>query len=138
MIHHRFSLGASLFSMAILFAPVGCSSGDTGSTHFGLKVLSQASGQPATYQCQQAGQNAGDGSGGNLSVAGKWIYTTSHNTTADGTWYDVEITGYDGNVHSWRYDEAQARAGATLESHFDDTGGPTDVQISAVYGACSP
>ncbi len=133
----KHSLGATLVALAILAAPVGCASGDSGATHFSLKVVAQPSGAAASSFCSQLGSSSG-ASGGDNITAGRWFQTTSHNTTSDGTWYDVQITGYDGNVHSWRYDEALARAGAVVDVHYDDVGGRVDVRISGAFAAIDP
>ena len=136
---HRLPFAATLIALAILSAPVGCSSSDDGPSRFSLKVVAHPAGKGPSTFCSQVGSSAGT-SGDNIT-AGRWFQTSSHTTASDGSWYDIDITGFDGNVHSWRYDEAQVRAGVTVDARYDDVGGPVDVHISGAFTAivpCSP
>lgn len=133
----QWSLGSTLAALAILAAPVGCASGDGGSTHFSLKVVAQPRGGSVSTFCSQLGSSSG-GTGGDNMTAGRWFQTSSHNTSSDGTWYDVQITGFNGNVHAWRYDEALARNGAVLDVRYDDVSGPVEVRISGAFAAIVP
>ena len=133
----RWSLVATLTGLAILSVPTGCSRAESGPTRFSLKVAVQSSGKPPSSYCSQLGSSTGGASGDDFT-ADRRFQTALHTTTADGTWYEVDITGLDGNAHSWRYDEAQARAGVTLDARYHDVGGPVDVRISGAFARIDP
>jgi hypothetical protein len=130
-------LVATLAVLALLSAPVGCSGADSGKTAFSLKVVVQPSGQAAAAQCVELGTSSGSTDENNL-VPAREIQIASHNTPAEGSWYEVEITGYDGNAHSWRYDEGLARSGAVLDLQYEDGTGQVAVRMSSAFTVIQP
>jgi hypothetical protein len=130
----RRSLLSIVATSALAIAPLGCA--PPAPTDFSLKVVVRPSSQEASASCTELGSSDGV-SQGNL-VAARWFQTAARTSSADGTWYVVTITGFEGNVHSWTYTEAQARAGITVDAHYDDNGGPVDVQIRGAFAVIDP
>jgi hypothetical protein len=124
--------------LACLAIVAGCGN-DGGPAHFTLKVVAEPQGKGASAACENMGDSTGGASGNNFFV-GRWYEASSVNEDGE-TFYIVRITGDDGTIHSWRYDEGMARAGERIDDRYLDAHGETAVHISGIFAKvdrCDP
>jgi len=123
------------FFVPVVFVIGGCATTDDQPTRYTLKLVATPQGQPASAQCVETGESSGDTDGSNLT-AGAWTEVEGH---TDGiTTYEIRITGHDGVVHRWHYDEAMARTGAALSDEYTDSDGTTAISIVGIFQRVDP
>jgi hypothetical protein len=125
----------TLLGLFALFAIAGCGGSDEDRTHYTLKVVAHPESGAPSAMCNEMGESSGGTSGDNLT-AGAWTETESH---TDGvTTFEIRVTGHDGVVHHWHYDESMARMGTTLQVRYADVDGTTSLSIIGVFAQVDP